>query len=362
MNKIINLNNPNIQKPKENNPTELLDVFIASTKENVEMMELIVDASKRFGEIAAKECGLDFNLFQVKESSADNFVHTMARRIVTPLFYEYTDEEGVYYEIGISIQAPTEDGTYGEYSMSKVENRKIFDFDYKEEKWFEREDDFDEFENDIEDNEGGKIKYPRFEELIESEAPESEIAELLSGAFTFDEYLEIKKNNGPFFELFNLVHGYMDPDFEEFSTDTGENVVVLSVVPKETWIFGFKLRYENGSFSLCQVIDSLELLSLPGLEHIEYNNSLMNRETYFHEVGTTADIKEAARILRELADHYITEDVGIVPLSLNAYMKVSEFAPPVYKICHIDGTDAPMTAAEKRCRDKAVKELLVYER
>ena len=362
MNKIINLNNPNIQKPKENNPTELLDVFIASTKENVEMMELIVDASKRFGEIAAKECGLDFNLFQVKESSADNFVHTMARRIVTPLFYEYTDEEGVYYEIGISIQAPTEDGTYGEYSMSKVENRKIFDFDYKEEKWFEREDDFDEFENDIEDNEGGKIKDPRFEELIESEEPESEIAELLSGAFTFDEYLEIKKNNGPFFELFNLVHGYMDPDFEEFSTDTGENVVVLSVVPKETWIFGFKLRYENGSFSLCQVIDSLELLSLPGLEHIEYNNSLMNRETYFHEVGTTADIKEAARILRELADHYITEDVGIVPLSLNAYMKVSEFAPPVYKICHIDGTDAPMTAAEKRCRDKAVKELLVYER
>lgn len=88
----------------------------------------------------------------------------------------------------------------------------------------------------------------------------------------------------------------------------------------------------------------------------------MNRETYFHEVGITADVKEAVQILRELADHYITEDVGIVPLSLNAYMKVSEFAPPVYEICHIDGTDVPMTTGEKRCRDKAVKELLVCER
>lgn len=28
MKKIINLNNPNIKEPKENNPTELLDVFI----------------------------------------------------------------------------------------------------------------------------------------------------------------------------------------------------------------------------------------------------------------------------------------------------------------------------------------------
>ena len=354
MNKIINLNNPDIKEQKvKNNPTEQLDIFIASTKENVEMMELVVLASKRFGELAAKECGLDFNLFQVNEDSADAFVHAMARRVVSPLYYGYTTENGIYYEIGIAIQTPKSEGTYGEYSMIKIENRKISDYDYKKGEWIERDSGCCEADEIKEED-------PRFTELIDSEEPESEIAELLSGAFNYEEYLEIKKYNVPFFELFNLVHGYMDPDFEEYFNE--EDSVVLSMAPKETQLFGFKLYYVNGTYSLYQVIDSLELISLPGMEHIEYDEDLIDRETYLLKVGATRNIKKAVHILRELADHYIAEDTGIIPLSLDTYMKVSEFNPPVYEICHIDGEDKPMTAEEKRFRDKAVKELLVYER
>ena len=90
----------------------------------------------------------------------------------------------------------------------------------------------------------------------------------------------------------------------------------ISLEPKDPCCFGFKVVYHNGSFLLLQNIESIDISCVPGMEYIENDEELYDREPFTIEVGNTEDIDKIADILRELGDHYLEEDVASIPLSL----------------------------------------------
>ena len=93
----------------------------------------------------------------------------------------------------------------------------------------------------------------------------------------------------------------------------------ISLEPKDPCCFGFKVVYHNGSSLLLQNIESIDISCVPGMEYIENDEELYDREPFTVEVGNTEDIDKIADILRELGDHYLEEDVASIPLSLTAY-------------------------------------------
>ena len=97
------------------------------------------------------------------------------------------------------------------------------------------------------------------------------------------------------------------------------------------------------------------------MEYIENDEELYDREPFTVEVGNTQDIDKIADIPRELGDHYLEEDVAMIPLSLSSYMKVTSFNPVVYEVCYMDKERKQRTAEEEELRKKAVQELLVYQ-
>ena len=135
----------------------------------------------------------------------------------------------------------------------------------------------------------------------------------------------------------------------------------ISLEPKDPCCFGFKVVYHNGSFLLLQNIESIDISCVPGMEYIENDEELYDREPFTVEVGNTEDIDKIADILRELGDHYLEEDVASIPLSLTAYMKVTSFNPVVYEVCYMDKERKQRTVEEEKLRKEAVQELLIYQ-
>ena len=135
----------------------------------------------------------------------------------------------------------------------------------------------------------------------------------------------------------------------------------FSLEPKDPCCFGFKVVSHNGSFLLLQNIESIDISCVPGMEYIENDEELYDREPFSVGVGNTEDIDKIADILRELGDHYLEEDVAMIPLSLSSYMKVTSFNPVVYEVCYMDKERKQRTAEEEELRKKAVQELLVYQ-
>lgn len=73
--------------------------------------------------------------------------------------------------------------------------------------------------------------------------------------------------------------------------------------PKDPCCFGFKVVYHNGSFLLLQNIESIDISCVPGMEYIENDEELYDREPFTVEAS--------------------------IPLSLTAYMKVTS---PIFLI------------------------------
>ena len=135
----------------------------------------------------------------------------------------------------------------------------------------------------------------------------------------------------------------------------------ISLEPKDPCCFGFKVVYHNGSFLLLQNIESIDISCVLGMEYIENDEELYDREPFTVEVGNTEDIDKIADILRKLGDHYLGEDVASIPLSLTAYMKVASFNPVVYEVCYMDKKRKKRTVEEEKLRKEAVQELLIYQ-
>ncbi len=149
--------------------------------------------------------------------------------------------------------------------------------------------------------------------------------------------------------------------FVDVVYDVDDYEFEISLEPKDPCCFGFKVVYHNGSFLLLQNIESIDISCVPGMEYIENDEELYDREPFTVEVGNTEDIDKIADILRELGDHYLEEDVASIPLSLTAYMKVTSFNPVVYEVCYMDKERKQRTVEEEKLRKEAVQELLIYQ-
>lgn len=168
-----------------------------------------------------------------------------------------------------------------------------------------------------------------------SGAPEADIInELMDFTdLTFQEYELLKKENEPFFKLYEIVHDYMSPDVEEiYMIEDDGYRFKLSLEPRNPAFFGFKVTYQNGKFTLLQNLDPIDLMDVPELDFIENDEGLSEREVYEAGVGSTTSINALADFLCKMADHYQEADACIVPLSLSTYMKVNSFVPFAYKV------------------------------
>lgn len=74
----------------------------------------------------------------------------------------------------------------------------------------------------------------------------------------------------------------------------------ISLEPKDLWCFGFKVVYHNSSFLLLQNTESIDISCVLGMEYIENDVELYDREPFTVEVGNTEDIDKIADILRKL--------------------------------------------------------------
>ena len=54
----------------------------------------------------------------------------------------------------------------------------------------------------------------------------------------------------------------------------------ISLEPKDPCCFGFKVVYHNGSFLLLQNIESIDISCVPGMEYIENDEELYDREPF----------------------------------------------------------------------------------
>ena len=149
--------------------------------------------------------------------------------------------------------------------------------------------------------------------------------------------------------------------FVDVVYDGDDHEFEFSLEPKDPCCFGFKVVYHNGSFLLLQNIESVDISCVQGMEYIEDDEELYDREPFTVEVGSTEDIDKISDILRELGDHYLEEDVAMIPLSLSSYMKVTSFNPVVYEVCYMDKERKQRTVEEEKLRKEAVQELLVYQ-
>ena len=149
--------------------------------------------------------------------------------------------------------------------------------------------------------------------------------------------------------------------FVDVDYDGDDYEFEISLEPKDPCCFGFKVVYHNGSFLLLQNIESIDISCFPGMEYIENDEDLYDREPFTVEVGNTEDIDKIADILRELGDHYLEEDVASISLLLTAYMKVTSFNPVVYEVCYMDKESKQRTVEEEKFRKEAVQELLIYQ-
>ena len=66
----------------------------------------------------------------------------------------------------------------------------------------------------------------------------------------------------------------------------------ISLEPKDPCCFGFKVVYHNGSFLLLQNIESIDISCVPGMEYIEHDEELYDREPF-----TVVPINKAAIFL-----------------------------------------------------------------
>ena len=156
------------------------------------------------------------------------------------------------------------------------------------------------------------------------------------------------------------IYNFMIP-FVDVVYDGDDYEFEISLELKDPCCFGFKVVYHNGSFLLLQNIESIDIPCVPGMEYIENDEELYDREPFTVEVGNTEDIDKIADILRELGDHYLEEDVASIPLSLTAYMKVTSFNPVVYEVCYMDKEIKQRTVEEEKLRKEVVQELLIYQ-
>ena len=67
----------------------------------------------------------------------------------------------------------------------------------------------------------------------------------------------------------------------------------ISLEPRIRAALDLKLVYHNGSFLLLQNIESIDISCVPGMEYIENDEELYDREPFTVEVGNTEDIDKS---------------------------------------------------------------------
>ena len=104
--------------------------------------------------------------------------------------------------------------------------------------------------------------------------------------------------------LYDRVYNFMIP-FVDVVYDGDDYEFEISLEPKDPCCFGFKVVYHNGSFLLLQNIESIDISCVPGMEYIENDEELYDREPFTVEVEIQKTLIKSQTILRELGDHYL---------------------------------------------------------
>lgn len=363
MSKIVKFNQ------KEKSPAHTLELFLDFSKRGLETAEIVIERSKIAGYAAATAADLDFRKFTISNEMASDFIYAIANFVIVPLCYHYEDEETVY-EMIISTHNPESEESMEETVLMKQEDGKIFHFDFTTSEWVEECDPDEEVDKEgIEEGCSYEDSFdyddepnPAYYELLESRVPESQLAvEIVGGSgFTWEEYLEIKEENSLYFELFDRVHSFMRPICRDALIGTGKPAE-LGLIPRDVDCFGLEVGCEDGKLKLFQMIAAEDIGNVDEMLYLDDDEALLMRELYEEEVGSTENVQEMAEILRELADHYHRRETGIIPLSLNTYMKITSFRPLDYEIHSLKDTEVLMTAEEKTLMNKAIAEITAYQ-
>lgn len=79
--------------------------------------------------------------------------------------------------------------------------------------------------------------------------------------------------------MYDRVYNFMIP-FVDVVYDGDDYEFKISLEPKDPCCFGFKVVYHNGSFLLLQNIESIDISCVPGMEYIENDEELYDREPF----------------------------------------------------------------------------------
>lgn len=347
MKKIISLNDPAFNKTgprKKKNQTERLDEFALSLKNGADIVTEIATSSKTFGAEAAKKCGLDFELFDLDENSCNDFISSFFNHIVSPLNYVYRTENDIVYEICVIVMKPEMGQITGQYAVLKTENNISYSYHFKEEVW-------DKIQEE-------QVMPPQTLRALEENGPEIRLQQMfLSGGFTMEAYKNFLKKNEPFVKLFGKVYDYVEPHYIESADENGKHKIEFLMFPRDAVkCYGFRVLYDDGEFILQQSLDYMRFVH-PSETY--WDDPEKDRyQDYCREVGRTRDIEKIADCLCRLADHYFVDETGMIPLSLNSYMKVKNYEPLIYN--YICDKNRPLTDSEEEAEDAAVEQLLAY--
>ena len=287
----------------------------------------------------AEAAGLDFEKFYLEKESEKTFIDCLERGIVRPLHFSYTDEKGVNYRIQVLVY---EDGTkYRSKScLIKTENGKTYAFSIK----------------------NGWKDFPVMTDFSE------EYKEIMSGSrsgfdgeFFFDDvmdfmmYKDFLGENKEYLELYRRVSAYMKPYRTRVYIDDDEGVI-YGMGPRNPKCHGFQVVYRLNRFVLRQDLDCT-YFSDKSLCECNTDDDI-RKDSYFDEVGWTADIDEIERIIKIMGDRSFDQDSYLIPLSFNAYMEVTSLKPLQYQAFCIDDPERKLDDWENREKDRAIKRLL----
>lgn len=349
MKKIINLNDPALNKAgprKKKNQTERLDEFAMSLKTGSDIVTEIATSSKVFGNEAANKCGLDFDLFDLDENSCNDFISSFLNHIVRPLNYVYKTDNDIVYEICVIVMMPEMGQVKGQYAVLKTENNVSYSYHFAEKIW-------DKIQEE-------QVMPPQTLRALEKNGPEIRLQQMfLSGGFTMDAYKNFLEKNEPFVKLFYKVCDYIEPHYIESADEKGRHKIEFLMFPRDAGkCYGFRVLYDDGEFILQQ---SLAYMRFVHPSDTYWDDPEKDRyQDYCREVGRTRDIEKMADCLCRLADHYFADETGIIPLSLDSYMRVKNFNPLIYNYICADNKSRPLTDSEEEAENAAVEQLLAY--
>lgn len=327
----------NMQRKQKKNKGSAEEIYMLASEygRTSEMLSEIAGAVEEYLPGTAASIGLSASDFVLDQESLVEMEEGLDLGEFSPLVYKAEKGDEKYSVlIGSPDAGYQEDGCMIQIVATKSSGDQGWIYNFDDKKW--EEADLPEID-------------PRMEKIMESGSPESEILEEIlcayEGELAYGKYQSIRSKNRGLFKLYNMVHQYMVPYFDE-----GE----LFLEPRDVQRHGFRVGWKGKEYILYQYLDPIDMEICGDISEDEG----MFAECFCREVARTDDVKKIKNCLWMLANRFTEGDIYTVPLSLTAYAEARKVKKLRARTYFVRGNRRDLTSQE----DRALKSIDSYLR